>query len=78
MKAIFEREIKISEGIDGADLAEMFWGMSDDHQAWFFNRLGKKDGLAMQLQYVTDNGLLTQDGRNAMEMIGDYSAKSNS
>ena len=77
MKAIFKRKIEISEGIDGADLAELFWGMTDDHQAWFLNRLGKKEGLAMQLQYITDNDDLTQDGRNAMEMIGAYSSKSN-
>lgn len=75
MKAIFKRKIEISEGIDGSDLAELFWSMSDDHQAWFFNRLGEKEGLAMQLQYVTDNDDINQSGRAAMETIGDYCDK---
>jgi len=77
MKARFTKNIEISESIEGADLADMFWGMSSDHQAWFFNRLGDKRNLAMQLQYVTDQpDGLTQDGRNAMELIGGYSSKS--
>lgn len=56
------------------EMAQMFWGEMSDYQAEFFNELGKLSGnrLCFQLQHVTDEEGLTNEGRRAMRQIGDY------
>lgn len=55
-------------------LADVFWAMDAEEQAFFFNRLGKisEGRLPIQLQQVADNEYLDRDGRNAMTRIGEY------
>jgi len=72
MQAEFKRRINIVEQISGTELADLFWGMSADHQAKFFNRLGEHKLLAAQLQYTSDTTTLEQSGRTAMSLIGEY------
>jgi hypothetical protein len=69
--------VKIKYTVDAVNLAEMFWSMCDEEQAYFFNTLGSisKGNLPMQLQYVSDCGFLEDDGRSAMSLIGDYAVK---
>ena len=54
------------------EIAEVFWHMDSEEQACFFNFLGAKDRLALQLQSVTDSTELKFDGRLAMQIIGEY------
>lgn len=58
--------------ITGKELADLFWSMNENQQALFFNELGAKHRLAVQLQAVQDCELLNGAGRYAMGMIGDY------
>lgn len=76
----FVKTTAISFELTPSDLAEAWTGMNSDEQAEFFNtvaRLGKDWGgiLPAQLQYLQDNPLLNDAGRNAMQMIGDHSFK---
>lgn len=60
-------------------IAEMFCAMDSQQQAAFFNHIAAVAskwsgiGLAMQLQYVTDEDGLTLAGRRVMQCIGEYS-----
>lgn len=74
-----KRNIKAEFTLTPEELAAEFWKMGHDDQAWFFNALGKRAShrLPFQLQYVQDCGLLTQEGRYAMSVIGDYSEAQN-
>lgn len=60
------------------ELADVFWSMDADEQAFFFNRLGESSRarLCFQLQYVTDSDCLDEAGRYAMQKIGEYSEPS--
>lgn len=59
------------------ELADVFWAMDSEEQAWFFNHLGEisQQGISFQLQAVTDSERLTHHGRFVMSKIGDYSDK---
>lgn len=78
-----EEGVSINQKIDAKinvsprALADMFWNMSEDHQAEFFNTLGviSHARMAIQLQYVTDNNCLDKNGRGFMQLVGDYSGK---
>lgn len=56
------------------ELAEVFWAMDAEEQSGFFNTLAEiSDGrLPFQLQNVTDSPHLTDRGRAAMVLVGDY------
>jgi len=60
-------------------IAELFADLGSDEQARFFNHVDKVAstwagmGLAMQLQWITDDDGLTLAGRRVMQAIGDYS-----
>ncbi len=73
-KSVLECSAYIKVNVDENDLAEMFWGLNEDEQAVFFNKLGEISGnkLCFQLQYITDNEILTEAGRDAMQEIGYY------
>lgn len=60
------------------ELADVFWAMDDEEQAYFFNRLGEisDHNLPLQLQSVTDNPHLNSSGRHTMSLIGEYSRSS--
>ena len=71
MKATFSRVMSVK--IDGQELASMFYQLSADEMAEFFNSLGETERMAMQLQWVSDDTLLSSKGRSAMKLIGEYS-----
>ena len=73
--AKISKSIKVEMEITGHEFFELFASLCEDQQAEFFNSLGAKPWLPMQLQYVTDSPKLTNDGRHAMEMIGQYGPK---
>lgn len=59
-------------------VAELFADMYADEQAAFFNHVAATSstwggGLAMQLQYITDDNGLNLSGRRVMQHIGEYS-----
>lgn len=54
------------------EIAECFWAMDSEEQAYFFNMLGSKERLVYQLQAVADDPTLNSDGRRAMQRIGEY------
>lgn len=64
--------------LDAEEMADEFSCMGSHEQAKFFSRLAEKAGewsagaLPMQLQYVSDEGVLTDGGRRVMELIGKY------
>lgn len=71
-----KREITI-EDLTPEELAEEFSHMDDEKQARFFNELGRvvatwERSFCFQLQYVTDNPILTTVGRETMAEIGAY------
>ena len=75
---MFERKITVDVWPTPEELAFEFCNLDDSGQAIFFNELynlTEKWGrpLCFQLQYVTDNQLLTDGGRSVMSQIGDYS-----
>lgn len=57
------------------DVAALFWNMSSDEQARFFNYLDKiaEFHFPFQLQNITDDDGLTLAGRRVMQHIGEYS-----
>lgn len=60
-------------------VAELFAHLSSDEQAKFFNHVAdvastwSGGGLAMQMQFITDEHGLSVSGRRVMQMIGEYS-----
>ena len=64
-----DTEIKLT----AVEVADLFWMMEDKEQCEFFNRLGEKDKLLYQMQYVTDCDILNTAGRRSMRCIGKYS-----
>ena len=74
----FTRITAVSFELTPSDLAEAWCGMNSDEQAEFFNTLAvvAHDWNALldaQLQYLTDNPLLNDGGRDVMRSIGAYS-----
>lgn len=59
------------------EIAEVFWAMDTEEQAYFFNRLAEVSNgkVSMQLQYLTDNPYLTTEARVVMKRIGEYADK---
>ena len=66
---------KTLETITPEILAELFWEMSSDEQARFYNRLSEVSDFKFpfQLQSITEENGLTLAGRRVMQSIGDYS-----
>ncbi len=71
--------MKIDIEMSPEELAERFCALGSDEQARFFNHIDTVAsrwagmGLAMQLQYITDDDGLTLAGRRVMQYIGEYS-----
>lgn len=74
-----KRNIEVEVDPTPQELAELFWKLGSIEQAEFFNKLGEIAGhhLPFQMQYVTDDDVLTTDGRYAMSIIGIYSEAQN-
>lgn len=66
-----ETELKIT----GVQLAQMFWDMDEFDQSEFFNELGTKRFLVMQLEQITNCKALDSDGRHALHKFGQYAHK---
>ena len=70
----------IVDDITPEELAAEWCGMGYGQQALFFNEVANiikkwdKD-FCFQLQYLMDEGVLTDEGRRVMELIGNYSSK---
>lgn len=78
---MIERKISVPVYLTPEELAFEFSNMDDTGQAEFFNCLHNmtekwERPLCFQLQYVTDNIVLTDGGRMVMEQIGDYAKPS--
>jgi len=75
---MLSRKIMVAVDPTPNELAFEFANMADEQQALFFNELARitdkwDHPLCFQLQYVTDNKILTPAGRRVMELIGEYS-----
>lgn len=72
------RHVEVELHASADELADVFWAMDAEEQAYFFNRLGEISDcrLPFQLQSVTDHPYLDANGRRAMELIGGYSKPS--
>lgn len=74
LKQNTEVEIDISPEM----VAELFCSMDCAEQAAFFNRIAEdvktwpSCNFDLQLQYVVDTNLLTEDGKQIMRTIGSY------
>ena len=78
---MIERTIKLIVDMTPAEMAFEFCNMDDSGQAKFFNELHRitekwDRPLCFQLQFVTDNQLLTDGGREVMSQIGEYAKTS--
>lgn len=76
------RKINVDINLSPWDLAAEFANLNSNDQARFFNHLATitekwPGGMAGQLQFVTDDPLLSDEGRAAMSLIGEYADKSN-
>jgi len=63
-----------------SEVSQAFCEMNADEQACFFNCIDTetkkwKQSFCFQLQSITDSEYLTDEGRNIMGLIGDYSDK---
>lgn len=72
----YRKAIKID--LDPDEIAYAFFKMDSDEQAIFFNGVQALYGttgikLLMQMQFVSDSTYLREEGRRAMQVIGDYS-----
>ena len=65
-------ELAISPTID--ELASMIIHLGSDEQAQLISKMAELAtfSVPMQLQYVTDDPALTDEGRYLMSLIGDY------
>ena len=54
------KAVVVEMTISGMEFFELFARLGEDQQAEFFNELGTKPWLPMQLQYVTDSPKLTK------------------
>ncbi len=61
--------------LSASEVADLFWEMDECHQAEFFNSLGFRSRLPVQLLSVTHCDILDEDGRRAMRLIGQYASK---
>lgn len=72
-------KVQVEISITPSKLADLFCQMDANEQASFFNLIA--DDVAtwpscnfeLQMQYVTDSGVLTDGGRQIMKTIGAYS-----
>lgn len=57
-----------------SDIADAFWEMTAGEQCLFFERLYNvsKSDLSIQLQYVTESVLFSDDVKRCMSKIGEY------
>lgn len=77
MKLTKEVEVELTP----EDIAKAWAGAGSDGQARIFSAIAEEvkswgrgpGAFAMQMQYVTDHADLTLDGREVMQIIGDYS-----
>jgi len=74
------RTIKHTINLTPEELAFEFCRMSEKKQAAVFNEISKltdswTSPFCFQLQYITDSEVLTKEGRNIMELIGQYSTQ---
>ena len=72
-----KKVVPIDVEITPDELAAEFASMDDDEQAHFFNALARivkkwRHPFPVQLQYITDNDVLTNDARHIMQSIGEY------
>jgi Zn-dependent alcohol dehydrogenase len=72
-----ERIIKVDVNPTACELAESFCDLDNYEQAKFFNVVAQTVdtwdmGFEFQLQDIVDSGILTQDAKRIMKLIGDY------
>lgn len=73
VKVVIKHDLKLTP----KELAREFWDMSSLHQAQFFNELSEICGvtsatLNMQMQFLVNEKVLTDKGRQVMRTIGEY------
>ena len=72
-----ERKLTVDVELTPEDLADCFCDLHSNEQAHFFNRIAEvvatwDTSFNFQLQAIGNSGVLTNDGRRIMSMIGDY------
>lgn len=77
---MIERKITLRMSLSPEELAFEFCDMIDSDQAKFFNEVHRitekwERPLCFQLQFITDNEILTDGGRRVMSEIGSYARK---
>jgi hypothetical protein len=68
--------VEVRMAVGGTVLARVFWALSAQEQAAFFNFLGTLDCLAFQLHEVARTPGLNVHGRVAMQTIGEHCSES--
>lgn len=66
------RSVDVEVHLTVDEIVEAWCGLAAADQASFFNRIGNKQWLSMQLQYISDAPELADAGRHAMRKIGEY------
>lgn len=74
---MIQRNVRVGIEVTPDELAVEFANMDDSQQATFFNVLAILVStwdrpFCFQLQSVTDNPALTEEGRSIMKQIGEY------
>jgi hypothetical protein len=63
--------------VTAEEVAQLFWSLTSDEQASFFNELARlsEGSLPMQLEYVRQDEWLLPEGRRVMQIIGEYGGR---
>ncbi len=77
---MISRNIKMEATLSAAEVAQEFCELDSEGMALFFNAVATfsnewKAPFCFQLQGVTDEVCLTDEGRYIMSQIGEYSSK---
>jgi hypothetical protein len=77
-KIIHRATIDVNVELTLQQLADIIAGLGSDDQACLISLIAEAAyySVPMQLQYVIDDGAMTQAGRRLMELIGDYAHSS--
>jgi hypothetical protein len=79
MKPEITRQVELTVSPTIEELASMIVHLCSDEQAQLISKMAElaEFSVPMQLQYVTDDPDLSDQGRHLMSLIGDYAQASN-
>ena len=80
-KPCLRHQATVSVDLDGADIARLFCCCDDYQMAQFFNQIAEEfaktgSSFVMQMEHVSQQSVLSDQGRQVMQFIGEYAETS--